>query len=105
MKAGAAAISTEHRPRDPKNRPTRNRLGEIYQKLAGMKEALVFYQRGFALKPDRADLHLNLARAYLTAGRRDDARIELQAAIDRAPVGSEVDSSAREELRRLSAGG
>jgi tetratricopeptide (TPR) repeat protein len=101
----AAQHFHEAQRRDPDNPSTMNQLGETYQKLGRMDEALGFYQRGVALRPDNAQLHLNLARAYLAAARPGDARSELQAAIDRAQVGSEVGTAAREELRLLDAGG
>jgi predicted Zn-dependent protease len=82
-----------------------NQLGETYQKLGRTDEALEFFRQGVALRPDNAQLHLNLARAYLAAGQRDAARTELQATIDRAPVASDVGTAAREELRRMDAGG
>jgi hypothetical protein len=64
-----------------------------------------YYEQGVAVRPERAELHLNLARAYLAAGRRDDARREIQVALERAKPGSEDDVAAREELRRLDGGG
>ena len=70
-----------------------------------MDEALGYFQQGVALRPERPDLHLNLARAYVAAGRAADAIAELQVAVSRAPAGSEVEVAAREELRRLGAGG
>jgi tetratricopeptide (TPR) repeat protein len=101
----AAQHFHEAQKRDPRNPSTMNQLGETYQKLGRTDDALEFFRQGVALKPDNAQLHLNLARAYLAAGQRDAARTELQAAIDRAPVGSDVGTTAREELRRMDAGG
>ncbi len=57
------------------------------------------------LRPDRADMHANLARAYLLAGRREDAQREFQAAVERAPEGSPLKSTLLDELRRAEAGG
>jgi cytochrome c-type biogenesis protein CcmH/NrfG len=74
-------------------------------KLGRVEEGVRFYEQGVALRPERAELHLNLARAYLVAGRAGDARRALEAALQRAPAGSEVEAEAREELRRLEAGG
>ncbi|MFN8632586.1 MAG: tetratricopeptide repeat protein [Chloroflexota bacterium] len=101
----AAEHFHEAQRRDPRNPSTFNQLGETYFKLGKIDEGLGYYQQGMALRPERADLHLNLARAYLTAGRREDAAREFQATIDRASVGSEVDVAARNELRRMQAGG
>ena len=91
--------------RDPRNASTTNQLGETYLKLGRVDEAVGYYEQGVALRPERAQLHLNLARAYLVADRRDDAKRSLEAAIQRATSASEVDVEAREELRRLEAGG
>jgi Flp pilus assembly protein TadD len=101
----AAQHFHEAQRRDPENPSTMSQLGETYQKLGRTDEALDFFRQGVALKPESAQLHLNLARAYLAAGQRDNARTELQAAIDRAPVGSDAGTAAREELRRMDAGG
>jgi tetratricopeptide (TPR) repeat protein len=101
----AAAHFHEAHRRDPRNPSTLNQLGETYLKLGRTGEGVGFYEQAVGLRPERAELHLNLARAYLAAGRRDDARRELQTTLDRAQAGSETDVSAREELRRLDAGG
>lgn len=101
----AAEHFHEAQRRDPRNASTFNQLGETYLKLGRIDEGVRFYEQGVALRPERPELHLNLARAYLVAGRPQDARRELEAALERAPAGSEVESEAREALRRLEAGG
>jgi Flp pilus assembly protein TadD len=101
----AAQHFHEAQRRDPQNPSTFNQLGETYLKLGRIEEGVGYYEQGVALRPDRAELHLNLARAYLAAGRLDDAKRALDAAIQRAQPGSEVDVEARAELQRVAAGG
>jgi tetratricopeptide (TPR) repeat protein/O-antigen ligase len=101
----AAEHFHEAQRRDPKNASTFSQLGETYLKLGRTEEAVRFFEQGAALRPERPELHLNLGRAYLAAGRPDDARRELDAALQRAPAGSDVQNEIREELRLLGAGG
>jgi tetratricopeptide (TPR) repeat protein len=101
----AAAHFHEALRRDPRNPSTLHQLGETHLKLGRVDEAMRYYEQGVALRPERAELHLNLARAYLAAGRGVDAKRELEIAVQRASGGSDVDAEAREELRRLEAGG
>ena len=101
----AAAHFHEASRRDPRNSSTLTQLGETSFKLGRTDEAVGFYEQAVALRPERAELHLNLARAYLAVGRREDASRQLWETLERTQVGSEVEVAAREELRRLDAGG
>ena len=103
--AEAAQHFQEAQRRDPRNASTLNQLGETYLKLGWIDDGVRLYEQGVALRPERPELHLNLARAYVVAGRRDDASRALDAALQQAPGGSEVDAEIRAELRRLEAGG
>jgi tetratricopeptide (TPR) repeat protein len=67
--------------------------------LGRLEEAVAFFERGVAIRPERADVHANLAGAYLRVGRRDDALRELQIAVDLAPDTMRY----REELARAAA--
>ena len=44
-------------------------------------------------------------KVVLIAGRREDAQRELWATLDKTQTGSETEVAAREELRRIEAGG
>jgi Flp pilus assembly protein TadD len=103
--AEASAHFHEALRRDPDNPSTLHQLGETYLKLGRVGEAVEFYERGVQLRPQRAELHLNLARAYVAAGRQDDARRSLDAALARTAAGSEVQRDVEEEFRLLGAGG
>jgi Flp pilus assembly protein TadD len=101
----AAAHFHEAQRRDPENASTFNQLGETYVKLGRMAEGIGYYQQAVALRPDRAELHLNLARVLLLAGRREDAQRELWTTLEKTQTGSDIEIAAREELRRIEAGG
>ncbi len=90
---------------DPRNASTFNQLGETYLKLGRVAEGVGYYEQAVALRPERPELRLNLARALLVAGRREDAQRELWATLDKTQTGSETEVAAREELRRIEAGG
>jgi Flp pilus assembly protein TadD len=101
----AAAHFHEALRRDPDNASTLNQLGETYLKLGRIDEGVRFYEQGAALRPGRPELHLNLAGAYLVAGRREDARAAVQTALQRAPAGSNVQIEAQAVLQQIEAGG
>lgn len=78
----------------------------IYGKLppASNEEAIRCLQKAVGLEPGNALFHAELGRAYLAAGRKDEARQELEKAV-RLPQRSRDDagaqSRAKESLRQM----
>lgn len=80
----------------------------IYGKMptASIEEAIRYLQKAVELQPRNALFHAELGRAYLSAGRKDDAKRELQIAVslpqrNRDDAGAQ--SRAKQALRELSA--
>jgi len=78
----------------------------IYGKMppASNEQAVLCLQRAVELEPGNALFHAELGRAYLAAGRKDDARRELQKAVSlpqRSLDDAGAQSRARESLRQL----
>jgi len=91
--------------RDPRNSSTFHQLAETYVKLERLTEAVALYERGVALRPERAELHANLARAYLLVDRRADAIDELRLAASLSPLNSPLNAELNAELGRVEGGG
>lgn len=79
-------------------------LGGQVLSSASWPEAIRYLEQSVAAEPDRLVHHLDLARVYRDAGRRNEARTAYQAAL-RAPLQDANDDryrkSADEELARL----
>jgi tetratricopeptide (TPR) repeat protein len=78
----------------------------IYGKMppASNEEAIRCLQKAVELEPGKALFHAELGRAYLAAGRKDEARRELQKAISlpqRSRDDAGAQSRAKESLRQL----
>lgn len=72
---------------------------------ASNEEAIRCLQKAVELEPGNALFHTELGRAYLDAGRKDDARRELQKAVSlprRSRDDMDAQSRAKESLRELS---
>ena len=72
---------------------------------ASNEEAIRCLQKVVELEPGNALFHTELGRAYLDAGRKDDARRELQKAVSlprRSRDDMDAQSRAKESLRELS---
>ena len=101
----ALAIVRDAQKRWPESAEVHSAIGVIHVRRGAVDEGIESLEKVVALTPDDPLAHLNLARAYLVAGRREDAQRELWIAVERAQAGSEVDVAARDELRRLDASG
>jgi Flp pilus assembly protein TadD len=60
-------------------------------------EAIAFFEKALAIRPDHADTHYNLGTALLQKGRMDEAIARYQKALEIQPVVPEVHNN----LRRL----
>jgi tetratricopeptide (TPR) repeat protein len=61
-------------------------LGDTYLKLGKAEAAITEFRTALAAGPlDKAEAHYNLARAYLAAGRKSEAKAEALAALEIAP--------------------
>jgi len=70
------ALEALGRPDDPY---VLNYLGYSHRKLGEVSQALAYYHRALALRPDYVRVHEYLGEGYLELGRLDDARGELKA--------------------------
>ncbi len=82
-------------------------LGEIDRRMprlfgGDLKRAVAYLERGLALAPRNPQMKCALAEAYLEAGRRDDARRQLQESLQLQPA-TRVNENrrAQERARRL----
>ncbi|UCH98219.1 MAG: fused MFS/spermidine synthase [Candidatus Aminicenantes bacterium] len=64
-----------------------NSLGHIYQQEGNYQRAIETFNRALALKPDFANAHLNLARAYIQASMFDQAEEKLLETRELNPAG------------------
>lgn len=63
------------------------RLAYAYAEINKPNEALTVYLQLKELAPDYADIHYNLGSLYLRSGRWEDAKEELQRAVEQNPYG------------------
>lgn len=81
-------------------------IGEDYQRVGDIKNAIEIFQLNLLAYPDSADAHYNLADAYLADGQKDLARQYAEQALvlldsHRAPLSSWSDTDQRrDEIRR-----
>jgi pimeloyl-ACP methyl ester carboxylesterase len=81
-------------------------IGEDYQRVGDMKNAIEIFQLNLLAYPDSADAHYNLADAYLADGQKDLARQYAEQALvlldsHKAPLSSWSDTDQRRsEIRR-----
>ena len=70
----------------PEDEELHRRLGDLYMDGGKAEAAAVEFRAAIALKPtDAATARYNLARAYRTAGKSDEAKEELLQALESAP--------------------
>jgi len=70
----------------PEDEELHRRLGDLYMDGGKAEAAAVEFRAAIALKPtDAATARYNLARAYRTAGKSDEAKEELLLALESAP--------------------
>jgi tetratricopeptide (TPR) repeat protein len=81
-------------------------IGEDYQRVGDIKNAIEVFQLNLLAYPDSADAHYNLADAYLADGQKDLARQYAEKALalldaHKTPLSSWSDTEPRrEEIRR-----
>jgi Flp pilus assembly protein TadD len=75
-------------------------LANIYMKSGRLGDAEPLLRRLAAERPDDAGIHLQLGRLLVVQGKKDDAIVEIQAALKLAPA----DAEAERELADLYAG-
>jgi pimeloyl-ACP methyl ester carboxylesterase len=81
-------------------------IGEDYQRVGDIKNAIEIFQLNLLAYPDSADAHYNLADAYLADGQKDLARQYAEKALamidsHKAPLSSWSDTAQRRaEIRR-----
>ena len=81
-------------------------IGEDYQRVGDIKNAIEVFQLNLLAYPDSADAHYNLADAYLADGQKDLARQYAEKALalldaHKTPLSSWSDTEPRrEEVRR-----
>ncbi|MEM6573224.1 MAG: tetratricopeptide repeat protein [Pseudomonadota bacterium] len=84
--AAAADVLDESNWVAPLDWERHSRLGELWLELGKADAAVREYRAALALNPhDRADAHLKLARSLNSAGRTDEARLEVLSALELAP--------------------
>ncbi len=83
-------------------------LGELDRQLPRLMggsttRAISYCEQGLKLAPQNLELKLSLARGYLDAGRRDDARRQLREIVARSvnPTRARAEGGVQEEARRL----
>lgn len=59
--------------REPENFVVQMKTGDLYAQIGRFEEAIGFYKRGLALKPDDKQVHLVIANAYFDAGQFENA--------------------------------
>jgi protein O-mannosyl-transferase len=67
---------------------TLNNLGLLRSRQERYDEAIAYFQRAIADRPNYMSPHKNLAKTYLDMGREQDAEREYRTAIDLAPLSS-----------------
>ncbi len=69
-------------PQDPGNY---NDIGNIYYMTGRPDEAIEYWKKSLAVKPDQVDAHVNLAKVYFEQGRLKEATAQAQAALQLDP--------------------
>lgn len=59
--------------RDPGNFVVQMKTGDLYAQIGRFEQAIEFYKRGLALKPDDKQAHMVIANAYFDAGQFENA--------------------------------
>lgn len=85
----------------PDNPAILDTLGVIQVERGQIDEGLANLQRAVSLGPDLLPLQLNLAKSLVKAGRRDEARTQLESLIQRLPRGSQILKDAQALLTGL----
>lgn len=70
-------------------------------KGASMDNAVADFEKAIELEPGFVNHHFELGRTYLDMGRKDDARRELQRAVELPPTSSPRDHRYQDEARAL----
>jgi len=73
-------------------------LGNIYAKVGRAREAIEYFKRALALKPDDEMAVVNLANAYRQIGRDDEALVGFKRFLELDPKNSQVRYAAAEIL-------
>jgi Tfp pilus assembly protein PilF len=95
-----APHSTDPHFTDPQSTEAAIGLTNIYMKSGRLGDAEPLLRRLAAERPDDAGIHFQLGRLLVAQGKKDDAIVEMQAALKRAPA----DADAARELADLYAG-
>ncbi len=95
-----APHSTDPHFTDPQSTEAAIGLTNIYMKSGRLGDAEPLLRRLAAERPDDAGIHLQLGRLLVAQGKKDDAIVEIQAALKLAPG----DAEAERELADLYAG-
>lgn len=85
----------------PENPAILDTLGVIQVDRGQTEKGLANLQKAVSLAPDLLPLRLNLARSYAGAGRKDDARRELDAVLAKAQAGTPLHKEATDLLGNL----
>ncbi|MFQ5594843.1 MAG: tetratricopeptide repeat protein [Anaerolineae bacterium] len=84
--AGAAAKFRQAVDLDATDGISFSHLGDAELALGHVEKALAAYQEAARWEPDLSDAHLGLARCYWQLGRREDAAVALERALDLDPA-------------------
>ncbi len=88
--ARAERLYLEALTRDPKYCDAMDHLGRLARRRGKLDEAMVWYRKSLAVRPDNDVAQLNLATALGLQGKNDEALREIEALLRRSPDSAEA---------------